>query len=157
MGAGRFFCLFALLAAPAAAKAQPECLTPSATVSPFKLLAQGAGLELRDGVNRPISRGALARQLKAGERAEAAAGASPAAKARAEFLERVEALAPVLRNERQGRKAELLSTAPVRPPKLHRFSFLVRHAFSAPRPLRPVRAAAPAPAPDRALVLPLRC
>ena len=157
MGAGRFFCLFALLAAPAAAKTQHQCLTPNATVSPFKLLAQGDGIELRDDVNRPISRGALARELKAGERAEAAVLAAPAAKARIDFLESVEALAPVLRNERPGRRCELVSTAPARPPKLHRFSFQVRHAFAAPRPSRPVRAAAPAPAPDRALVLPLRC
>ncbi|MBI3299707.1 MAG: hypothetical protein HYZ75_16190 [Elusimicrobia bacterium] len=157
-GAGRLFSLLALLLALDASNARASALNQAATVSPYEALRQGSGVELRDAFNRPISRAELSRELRAGARAEAALAATPAAKAWSEFVERAESLARALRGERsESREHEVFSLAPVRPNKQHRFSVRAGQPSQAPRPSRRELGRVPPPAPDRSLVLPLRC
>lgn len=114
MGAGRSFVLLAALAlaaVPAAAEA------PALAVSPYDALSQGAGVELRDAHNRPVSRQGLARALKAGAEAETAPTATQVGRALTEFLERLSAPAQAVRGEASAvaRHGELSAGAPREP------------------------------------------
>ncbi|MBI5597542.1 MAG: hypothetical protein HY928_15740 [Elusimicrobia bacterium] len=164
MGAGRLFCLLAVLTAaagmnPASAASEDLGAAPAgAVVSPFEALEQGPGLELRDASNRLISRGDIARTLKDAQRAESAVLAAPAAKAWADFVERADSLARSIRVEGSSSGAAAVTPCTAsREPKVSCPTVLVRLGDTGPALRSQARGPAPASAPDRALNLPLRC
>jgi hypothetical protein len=157
MGAGRSFVLSAVLAAYAAPAAASSALSQAQAVGPYAALSQGPGIELRDANNRPISRAALARELRAGAAAEAEPVASRAARLLAEFLDRLCAPVSAVRGGAAGAEQHAAAAAGApRPPKAR----FVRVVTSAPR--RAAAWASAAADPDarsplgRAFNLPLR-
>lgn len=156
MGAGRLFALTLVLAAAPAAAAG-SALGQASTVGPWAALEQGAGLELRDAENQPISREALAGELKSAAREEAQAAASASSRLWSDFVERAGGLASALRTERPARDGASAVAAPARrQPKTHLVVVLTRRAAPDAGSPRPAAGPAPAASPDRARVLPLR-
>ncbi|TBR25006.1 hypothetical protein EPO15_02955 [bacterium] len=159
MGAGRSFALLAACAAflAAQASASPTALSQAASVSPYAALSQGEGVELRDAQNRPISRAALARELRAGAAAESAPVATKAARLLAEFLERLSA--PVSR-VRGGQGAAphhgVSAAAAPRPPKARITLPAVRLGAPAAAPRRADPVGLPSAFFGRAFSVPLR-
>lgn len=159
MGAGRFFALLAVLAALAAspASAGGSALSQAQAAGPYAALSQGSGVELRDAHNRPISRAALARELRAGAAAESEPVASRAARLLAEFLDRMSAPVSAVRGggSPESHHASIAAASPRSQKGRLARSFAGRPA-AAPAAGRP---AAEAPAPSsvgRAFNLPLR-
>lgn len=145
MGAGRFFAhrmghlallaVLAALAAPAAAlgteSPSASALAQAEVIGPYAALSQGAGVELRDAQNRPISRTALARELRAGAAAESEPVSSRASRLLAEFLDRLCAPVTAVRGGAAGTEHHAAAAAGA--PRVPKARY-VQVVTSAPRP-----------------------
>lgn len=158
MGAGRFFALLAVLAALSAAPAAAStALSQAQAAGPYAALSQGSGVELRDAHNRPISRAALARELRAGASAESEPVASRAARLLAEFLDRMSAPVSAVRGGTApaSHHASIAAASP-RSQKARLARGFAGCAAAAPAPRRPAAEAAAPSSVGRAFNLPLR-